>query len=680
MTEKGITLCANFILYHLVQVATKLAKKSNMASRKRKAGGWSNIVSKKRTNYTNDTKAMDRDTISYDKVNVYGLVLSRKYTEKTNQEVTVLVGGVNPGCIGSMATKTCTLKYDDDDTPYLSITPEYSYQTLNTTFKGRETFLRDKFPILPEDEFKIVPFKVYKLYCKAKRVPQDDFTIVKMVNFSVTCGVSEPWGTLGAVPGETTSDELLEKSFFVRVSAMEEIASPRGVDLIRLLYQCDAITRELPQYSEVKDDLVTRVSASISFSQGQTAEGANIMNSLWNSHPWQERFMPPYPDVRIFQFGSHPYFIGEYYPIHKSGCDKNGKQFILSPLTDASMVHEDDVMKFKTRTSKLDETPVHGWRFIAHVFQATVTEGSREKQEKKITEEDLESFDEMTLKFSMYKEECLKIGMPLNIDDHGMIISSYYKYFPFALSCKIDAKNTINRPENTNEKTAFSYIVDNAIGPVKEFWETIGIPISKELATEMLKDSKPGTLPSLESFPSEDANGVACISDTALSFATNFVKTFYREERSLFVVICKSSSNGIVSPELYTTLRDIDVWDEEDVKSGDVVIRNLFGFEEEEEEEKKSESEEEKRDEEGESEDEDDDEEDDEASKLQAYKERLSSSHPKAHNILNEMDFFEPKRWKTMKESLKTPYIYSTKYVPEMSSDKKRILAGFVEI
>lgn len=612
-----------------------------MASRKRKAsGGWGNMINKRKSEYTKTTKSLERDFVAVDRINIHGIILSRKRTEKSQQEVTLVVGDVHPGCIGSNATNC---KYiEEGDSHFLRIKPVYSYKT-KQSFSGREKWLENYFPITEKDNFDVIPGRIYKAYCKVTKIPPEDFVVVNVTDFNVTCDVGEPWGSNGVVgDGDGREEKMYEKSFFVHIGAMDQKAKPRGTPLLQLLYSSNAITRELPHYSEFEDEIRKKVDAAEAFKSGCTDYGASLMNEMWSMRPWQNRWMPLFPDVLIFQLGSRAYFMAEYFKHLPSGVDSKGRQFIFSPLGEGSVVHDDDVMEFKTRTSQLDDTPIPGWRFIAYVFQAKVKEDSLEKDESDITPKDLVSKMEHTVKVSMFMSVCLQMGFPEDLDYYEPMVSAYYQYFPFALSCRLDTKGTKKRPENNNDQSAYAVVVENVIGPVREFWETIGIPVSKEMAERLLESNRStGSQVSRESFPS-DCNGVYCLADMKnKETVKDIIKKCDKITDSLFIVICKNTSNGILYPGVYRALKDFDVWNSEDENDGDIVA-DILAFE-------------------------------------SAYDDETLEEHPKALKLLEELNYFkDDESWELMKNSIMKEFLYSTRKATPMSETEQLAVRQFL--
>lgn len=599
------------------------------------------MVNKRRNNYAKDTKSLEREIIRTDRVTVPAMIVGRKYTEKTLQEITVVLGNVHPGCIGPKADEFCDYFELDDGTPKLRIKPFYSYKT-KKAFEGREKYLKSKFPVTKEDDFNLIPGRIYKLYCKKTHIPEENFVIVDMIDFIVSCEVGEPWGGSDKVhtPGSAEED-YFEKSFFVRIASMDVRASPKGVALLQMLYSCGAITRSVVPFSERSDEICSKKDASEAFQNGNMAIGAQIMNTEWKRHSWQNRFMPEHGPF-IIQLGSPQYFLGNYFVQHASGCDDQGRLFNLNPLGPGSPVHDDDVMTFKTRTSRDDETPVPAWRFIAYVAQTSVTDGSYEKPEDELEEGDIEDITEHTFKITMFKELCFSLGTPIDMDNHENIMSVYYPYFPFAVSCKIEPIGCVKRPENSNEGSAYSVKVEEIVGPVRGFWETIGIPITPAMAVHIEEQYERGSYVSKDAMPSGSAHNVYCLSDLkSTDSAKVSINTISEnpDDNSLFAVICKNAIDGIL-PYQYKALREFDVWDPEDAEQGDVIMDALFFN----------------------LEDVDD----------------LETNAPKAHKLLETMEFFEDEKWPHKAGHFIRPYVYSTKRDDPLTDMERKYITAFL--
>jgi len=609
-----------------------------MANRKRKGGGWGGMINKRRNNYAKDTKGMEREFIKTDRVNVPAMILARKYTEKSLQEVTVVVGYVHPGCIGLKATEYCRLLETEDETPMLRIKPLYSYKT-EKAFEGRKKYLEGKFPITEEDNFDLIPGRIYKLYCKKTHVPEKNFAIVNMIDFTVSCEVGEPWGGVATEPAPGSSDDdHFEKSFFVRIASMDVQAEPQGGSLLQMLYSAGAITRSVVPYSKRKEEITSKKDAAEAFSNGNMSAGAEIMNREWKRHTWQNRFMPEHGPF-ILQLGSPPYFLGKYFQQYASGCDDQGRLFSFSPLGPGSSVHDDDVMQFKTRTSKDDETPIHAWRFIAYVAQTTVTDEARDKPEEELEEADLSEIIEHTFKVTMFKDVCITLGTPLDMDNHENIIAVYYSYFPFAISCKVDPIGCVKRPENANDGSAYSVKVSELVGPVRGFWETIGIPITPAMAIQIEQQFPRGYYASKESMPS-GSNGIYCISDIkGLGTAKASISTISENpsSNSLFAVICKNKIDGIL-PYQYKALREFDVWNPDDARQGDLVMEALFFNLEEE----------------------------------------IDENSPKAGKLLETLEYFDDEKWEHKAGNFLRPYVYSTDKPEPLTDMERKYITAFL--
>ncbi len=639
------TIVSISFLFSLCEVRINRQDKKgreSMATRKRK-GGWGSIVNKKKNNYAKDTKQLEREFISKDRVNVPALLLSSKYTERANQEITVLIGHLNPSCIGSQGGERCDyIEVGPERIPTLRIKPSYSYPTMQS-FKNREKHLEKNFPITSEDMFVLKPGTICKLYCKKNKIPEKKFVIVNLIDFGITCTVGEPWGVssdMSMCPGESDESQF-KKSFFVKASSIEVKATPDGNDVLRLLYHYDAVVRRLCPLEERAEELKLRCEAAAAFKAGYTEVGAAVMNKLWESDTWQTRFLPSYQEPLIFQMCANNFMLEEYFKRHKCGCDELGRMFELSPLGVGSSVHEDDVMQFQTRTSMTDDTKVPAWRFIAYAMQATVKEEVRdEKEEDELAEEDLEDVMEHTVKFAMFSDLCVTMGFPQDLDDYEKMMAVYYLYLPVAFSCKLEADRTLRRPENENG-SAYSVKVENVVGPMRQFWETIGIPVSKEVAINLLDSHPRGKYLSKKAMPSE-CNNVFCLSDLDCDeTAIDAIKKCDGITTSLFVVLCKSPNDGIL-PHVYSSLVSFDVWNPEDAVEGDTLIDCLFNDEPD------------------------------------VDFDNLEEESNKAYNALYTMQFFDGDAWKFKSSSFLFPFIYSTTKPPEMENIERLALQSFI--
>ena len=629
---------------------------SLMTSRKRKgAGGWGSILKKQRDIYTKKIASLPRVVIHRDKLSVTAILISRKRSEKANQEITFILGDVNPSCIGPNA-KGCRLIEDDENHKSIQITPDYSWLT-SKAYESRMGWLSSRFPITEEDIFELVPGKVYKMYCPIGQIPEKNFCVIQLHDIDISCTVSEPWGGTETKEKEgiDAPEENLEKSFFAKVKGIDVLGYPTGANLLKLLYQCNVMVRDLPDFSERRNDMSSKVKAAEAFSDGNSAYGAQLMNDLWKSDRWQNKYMPKNMDILILQLGSSAYFLGEYFKTHPCGADINGLMFEFTPSGPNSTVHKDDIMQFRTRTSQNDETPIMGWRFVGTAVTAKIKEESLDKEEKDIVDEDIEYVKTHTIKVSMFQEVCRTMGFPSALILYENLMTTYFQYIPFAISCKIDAGGSLKRPENSNEGSAYSVIVDDIVGPLKEFWETIGIPVSKEMACRMVEFSSGESriVPNKEALPSVIAGtGIACLSDIS---NTPLIKTIIMsppeegKETSLFIVIMKDKSDGIL-PHIYNCLKDFDVWNEDDIQQGDIVIRSIF--EEYELVENDNEL----------------DEED------------VRENYPKAHNFLKKISYFDADVWEHKRDSFLLPFVYSTDKTKSLTQREKLGVKRFLGI
>jgi len=229
-----------------------------------------------------------------------------------------------------------------------------------------------------------------------------------------------------------------------------------------------------------------------------------------------------------------------------------------------------------------------------------------------------------------------------------MMMSVYYPYFPFAFSCKLDAKGTARRPENSekgSDKSGYAVKVENIVGPLKEFWETIGIPISPDVASRLLDTHSPsGRFLSTDSLPSAK-HEIYCLSDlgeTEISIDT--AASWYSSGNySLFAVICKNTSRGVIVPSLHKALKDMSVWAEGNDAQGNVVIGSLFFDEEYDQDE-------------------------------------MEEDHSLAHAILKSMDFFEEERWSHEAPSYIRAFVYATKRSTPMDSLEKTSVMSFLGV
>jgi len=606
-----------------------------MASRKRKGGaGWNNLLKKQTTAYTKKIASLPRVVIRRDKLNATAVLISRKRSDRANQEITFILGDVDPSCIGPNA-KGCNFIENEEGEKRIEVTPDYSWKTLKA-FESRMGWISSTFPITKDDSFELTPWKVYKMYCPAGQIPEKNFCVVQLYDINIECSVSEPWE--GSDTKEKKEEELniieekLEKSFFAKVKGIDVIAYPTGISLLKLLYRCNIMVRSLPNFSERSHEMLTKVKAAEAFSNKNVAYGAQVMNDFWKEKRWQDKYMPKNVDTLIIQLGSFTYFLDSYFQSHLSGADKNGLLFEFMPSGQNFTVHKDDVMQFSTRTSQTDATPIVGWRFVGVALTAKIKEESLGKESSDIVDDDCEYVEAHTIKISMFEEVARSMAFPSDLPMYEDMLATYYQYMTFAHSCRIDANGSLKRPENSNEGSAYCVIVDDIVGPLKEFWEAIGIPVSKELACSMLDFAKESKFfPNREALPSVAAGkGVACLSDisnVSLVKANIMSPPEEEKETSLFVVIMKDKSDGIL-PHVFNCLKCFDVWDEGDIKQGDIAIKAIFDEAEAEEDEI----------------DEDD----------------LRENNPKAYNLLKKIDYFDPEAWEHKRNSFSLPLVYST--------------------
>ena len=592
-----------------------------MASRKRKACGWSAFQNKSKSEHGKQTSKFSRGVIHRDRLNLPALLIGRKETDKTNQLVTFLLGNVNPGCIGASAD---SCKWVDDDgegnyDPKIIYTPKYFYGT-KKTFESRMSWIEETFPILPEDNYELVPGRFYQAYCKKSNIPDQNFVMVNLIDFRVDCTVQEPYDK-SAIQKDV--NEGLVKGFFVKMTSMDVISTVSGTKLLKILYAMNAITRQIVPFDERREEIGALSNAAAAYADKNSSLGSKIMKEYWDDKPWQQKTMLQHNPF-ILQLGSKCIDLKELFSHKPCGSDEYGRVFEFTPLGIADETHEDDVMSFTTRTSQTDETPIHAWTFIAHVFQASVKPESIEKNELEevLGEDDVEYLVEHTIKVAIYRDTILTLGTPCDLDDHKNMISIYYNYFPFALSCRLDSKRSINRPENNEGLSAYATRVEELVGPVAEFWETVGIPVSKAMAFKIEEQYPGGTYMSRDSMESAKF-GIYCISNIqSKEIAKSTINATTEEEThsSLFVVICRKYLDNIL-PYQYAALKEFDVWDVNDARQGDIVIESIF-FD---------------------------------------YEDFDEDENPKAKKLLDTFDFFEDAKWDHLSKNYIRPYVYSTR-------------------
>jgi len=676
---------------------------------KRNAGAFGDFVALQKHTQKKRTTTMSRSVINESRFNPLVLVTSIIKETPKYMKIKVVVLPMD-GAYLNEQTKHVSFLYEGDKDllnsyPWLFTTeckglrdsetigdvigfryiPQYSYASVKE--KGLDTLERD-FPIFTFEHLFLLWGKEYTVFVRKEHAPKKAFGIARLIDFSVNCSI----------------DVTGKKNFFVGASAVkeDELYYPSGDDLLTIMYQLDIITKELPDVSVFDEVLRDKVAIAEAMNLKDIDKKNAFFDELNASRVYSDTVGPskigpfyfhmcPDASVACAQYD----YIGEKLPV-PAFCDQKGRKFSFGLLD--SGVHEEEMPKFFS--SKLDPYPKCGWRFYVCFAHARVKKTSFGTDSSALTLADLYNMKSHSLYFAMLNPAARAIGFPENPITFQNMVSRYWPHFSFGFVAEISAKRTSRRPERTQtsdsiastalpsteehngkramprslgsdddddedgdeqggEKeidndedlyqqstSAYSLTIQEVFGPVREFFENAGIPISVKLARAIL-NIDPGAISRLTDLPSiEKERRVACLSELTIDEAVKAAKS----APCLFAML-QFGAGEKVSVSLWKALSALTVKNPSYSEVGDKVICAIFpisgiisGK--------------------------------NELEKAEHGVDALSEPLKLGWRILKELQFYDTERWdqRTDDQEIASPLVYATYPDPPLSSDDLSML------
>lgn len=565
-----------------------------------------NIINNKKSKLDAQNVSIERKFVIEDRLNLPAMLLHAKRTEKAWKRMTFVLLRLNDSLLNE---KTENVIYNDDET--FTYIPYYTKKVVEAYKEsGRMSVLEAQYPITTDDHLILQPGGIYTVMTNGT-LPSRDCVLVNLIDFTVTCKLDE------------VGSGVYEKNFFTMVSDIREMLAPHGIDQIRMMYHLGVMTRSIPHVKEKMSDLKEMEKLAEAYAKKNEVLIEKIYANK-KKQSYQNSVGPNDGNMFFIQLGERKVFLDDYYEQLKCGSDEHRKLFVFTPRDVGSPIHEDDEMSFFNRTSKTDATQVIAWRFIAYVFHTEVLEEFVDVLEKDLTPEQMTPFNQHVLKVSLFNDLCATLGFPMIVPVFRDMMITYWKYFSFGLMCSIDATNTLKRPEMRNpESSVYVTKVVNVFGPVDEFWETIGIPISKDMAKTLIDNYTTGIFPSYDSLPSVGyGRRVACLSEIKDKIVSKTKMDEEEMEFSFFAVLHLGRLQQ-VKQSLFETLKSMDIKDPVHVENGDIIINAIFFGEE-----------------------------------PPMEKEEFKKKFPYALSFLSKINFFDPSEWEDTSDQFITPYVY----------------------